>query len=81
MNAITLTTLRRKLFRVVDRVLCSGTPVRIRRGTRFLTLSADVAGKGPVRLARLKRRKVISGDASTLWKVKPGAWRGRRSAG
>lgn len=31
------------------------------------------------RLARLKRRNVISGDAATLWKVKAGRWRGPAS--
>lgn len=81
MDDITLTTLRKRLFRVADRVLATGTPVRIRRGGRVLTLSADAGGKGRGRLARLKRRSLISGDASTLWKVKVGRWHGRGSAG
>lgn len=33
------------------------------------------------RLARLKRRDLISGDASTLWKVRAGGWRSRGYAG
>lgn len=81
MNDMTLTALRKKLFRVADRVLATGAPVRIRRGGRILTLSADAQGKGPGRLARLKRRNLIAGDAGTLWKVKVGKWRGRASAG
>ncbi len=81
MNDMTLTALRKKLFRVADRVLATGAPVRIRRGARVLTLSADAGGRSPGRLARLKRRNLISGDASTLWKVKVGRWRGRASAG
>ena len=81
MNDMTLTTLRKKLFRVADRVLATGAPVRIRRGARVLTLSADAAGKDLGRLARLKRRNLITGDAGTLWKVKAGRWRGRASAG
>ena len=81
MNDMTLTTLRKKLFRVADRVLATGAPVRIRRGARVLTLSADSVSKDSGRLSRLKRRKLISGDASTLWKVKAGRWRGRASAG
>ena len=81
MNDMTLTALRKKLFRVADRVLATGAPVRIRRGARVLTLSADAGGKGAGRLARLKRRNLIAGDASTLWKVKAGKWRGRASAG
>ena len=78
---MTLTTLRKKLFRVADRVLATGAPVRIRRGGRILTLSADAPRKERGRLTRLKRRNVITGDASGLWKVKPGKWRGRANLG
>jgi hypothetical protein len=81
MSDMTLTALRKRLFRVADRVLATGAPVRIRRGGRTLTLSADVERAGKGRLARLKRRNVITGDAATLWKVKVGKWRGRDSAG
>jgi hypothetical protein len=81
MNDITLTTLRKSLFRVADRVLSTGTPARIRRGGRILTLSADVLPRDPGRLARLKRRNLISGDESGLWKVKVGKWRGRANLG
>lgn len=80
MNDITLTALRKKLFRVADRVLSTGAAVRIRRGGRSLTLSADTQ-KNAGRLARLKRRNLISGDAASLWKVKPGKWRGRANPG
>lgn len=78
---MTLTALRKKLFRVAARVLSTGAPVRIRRGARVLTLSADAEGKGAGRLARLRPRKLIAGDAGALWKVKAGRWRGRASAG
>ena len=81
MDEMTLTTLRKKLFRVADRVLATGAPVRIRRGGRILTLSADAPRKERGRLTRLKRRNVITGDASGLWKVKPGKWRGRADLG
>ena len=81
MDEMTLTTLRKKLFRVADRVLATGAPVRIRRGGRILTLSADAPRKERGRLTRLKRRNVITGDASDLWKVKPGKWRGRANLG
>lgn len=81
MTDMTLTALRRTLFRVADRVLATGAPVRIRRGRRVLTLSSDASGKSPGRLARLRRRRLIAGDAGTLWKVKAGRWRGRASAG
>jgi hypothetical protein len=79
MSDITLTELRKKLFQVADRVLESGTPVRIRRAGRTLTLSAE--GQRASRLARLKRRDLIVGDARTLWKVKVGKWRGGAGLG
>jgi hypothetical protein len=69
MNDITLTALRKKLFRVAD------------RGGRVLTLSADAPRKPAGRLARLKRRNVVAGDPSTLWKVKAAKWRGHGSRG
>jgi len=47
---------------------------------RVSTLSADAGGKIQGRLARLKRRNLISGDASTLWKVKAGRNRYRATA-
>lgn len=81
MNDMTLTALRRKLFRVADRVLSTGAPVRIRRGGRILTLSGEVGGNAGGRLVRLRRRTLISGEASTLWKVKAGKWRGRENLG
>lgn len=81
MNDLTLTALRKRLFRVADRVLSTGATVRIRRGGRVLTLSADAQPKGRGRLARLKRRNLICGDASGLWKVKAGRWRGRADLG
>jgi len=81
MDDMTLTTLRKSLFRVADRVLATGAPVRIRRAGRVLTLSADAARKVPSRLARLKRRKLIAGDPGTLWKVRTAKWRGRANAG
>ena len=39
-------------------------------------LLSDVPRKPARRLAALKRRRLIVGDAATLWKVKPAKWRG-----
>jgi hypothetical protein len=81
MADMTLTDLRRRLFRVADRVLQTGTAVRIRRRGRVLTLGAE-AGRAPEgRLSRLKRRRLIVGDPAKLWKVKAGEWRGPRDLG
>ncbi len=79
MNDMTLTALRKKLYRVANRGLATGEPVRIRRGGSVLTLSTDSAARIPGRLARLKRRSLIEGDAGNLWKAKFGRWRGRDS--
>lgn len=79
LNDMTLTALRKSLFRVAERVLATGAPVRIRRGAQILTLSADPQRRSPSRLAGLRQRNLVSGDAKDLWKVKPGKWRGRAS--
>ena len=80
MSEITLTELRKKLFQVADRVLESGSPVRIRRAGRTLTLSADEPGRKS-RVASLKRRDLIIGNPGTLWKTKVGKWRGGAGLG
>ena len=49
----------------------TGTQVQICHGRGVLTLAA--AGRGRSRLARVKRRRLIAGDAGSLWKVK--VWR------
>ena len=66
--------------RVADRVVATGAPIRARRGARVLALSTDAGGEIEGRLARLKRRNLISGDASTLWKMKAGRSRYRATA-
>lgn len=81
MADMTLTDLRRRLFRVADRVLQTGAAVRIRRRGRVLTLGPE-GGRAPEgRLRRLKRRRLIVGHPASLWKVKAGEWRGPRDLG
>ena len=72
MGALNLTTLRKRLYRVVDQVLETGVPVEIeRRGRKLLIIRADQ----PVsKLARLKRRHGIVGDPDDLVEVKVGEW-------
>ena len=72
MERVKLTTLRRDLFRVVDRVLESGVPVAIDRNGRTLLL---VPQEPASRLARLPRRKLIRGDPLALVNAKVGTWR------
>jgi len=81
MPDMTLTDLRRRLFRVADRVLETGAPVRIRRHGRVLTLGTQDPPGSEGRLKGLKRRRLILGDPKTLWKVKVAKWRGPRDLG
>lgn len=46
MSAITLTELRKDLFRLMDRVLETGEPLLIRRGGRVLRVTAETAPAG-----------------------------------
>ncbi|MBI2286305.1 MAG: hypothetical protein HYU79_02380 [Nitrosomonadales bacterium] len=73
MHKLSITTLRQKLFQVADEVLESGVPVAIERRGKTLLLVAEAAGGG--RLAALKRRKLIKGDAADLANTRVGEWR------
>lgn len=73
MHKFSITTLRQKLFQVADEVLDSGVPVAIERRGKTLLLVAQAAGGG--RLAALKRRKLIRGNAADLADAKVGEWR------
>lgn len=79
MHKLTITALRQKLFQVADEVLESGIPVAIQRRGRTLLLVAEAAGKP--RLAALKRRKLIKGDAANLAETKVGEWREPKNLG
>ncbi len=58
-DSMTVTELRSKLYRVIDQVLATGRPQRIRRGGRSVLLQPD--GEGPrLRLDKLPRRQAIS---------------------
>jgi hypothetical protein len=77
MEKLTLTTLRRRLFEVADRVLETGVPVAIeRRGKTLLLTPRDGAVS---KLARLKRRNLIRGKPETLVDAKAGTWREPRN--
>lgn len=71
MQKMTLTALRSQLFKVADQVLQSGEPVIIERNGRRLLLSSQ---EPPSRLARLRRRALIVGDAASLDTQKVSAW-------
>jgi len=79
MHKLSITALRQKLFQVADEVLESGVPVAIERRGRTLLLVAGDAGKP--RLAALKRRKLVRGDAADLATTKVGEWREPKNLG
>lgn len=71
MEKLTVTALRKNLFNVIDHVLATGEPVEIERnGKRLLLVPEQGAGK----LARLKTRELVVGDAATLPDEKVWEW-------
>lgn len=74
MKKLTLTTLRQQIFQVADEVLVTGVPVSIERNGRLLLLSSASPDK-PSKHLKLKRRKLINGDAESLATEKVGEWR------
>ncbi len=74
MKKLTLTTLRQQIFQIADEVLITGEPVSIERNGRILLLSPATRSK-PTKHLKLKRRKLISGDAGSLSTEKVGEWR------
>lgn len=74
MKKLTLTTLRQQIFQIADEVLVTGVPVSIERNGKTLLLSPATPTKQAKHL-KLKRRKLINGDAESLVSEKVGEWR------
>lgn len=75
MEKLTLTALRKDLFRVVDRVLATGIPVAIERGGGTVLITSKTPRS---KLSTLKRRNLIRGDPRALVDVKASRWREAR---
>jgi len=73
MKKLTLTTLRQKIFQIADEVLMTGRPVSIERNGKVLLLSPAIELNKSKSL-KLKRRKLIRGDAESLHTVKVEEW-------
>ena len=73
MKKLTLTTLRQQIFQIADEVLMTGQPVSIERNGKVLLLSPAVELNKSKSL-KLKRRKLIDGDAESLHTAKVGEW-------
>lgn len=70
---LTVTTLRKQIYRVIDQVLQTGVPVEVERnGKKVVIMPANAATS---KLTNLKPRKGIVGDPGTLVDVKVGEWR------
>ncbi len=63
MKKMTVTALRQNLFNVIDHVLATGEPVEIERHGKRLLLVPEQGGS---KLARLKKRSLITGDVASL---------------
>jgi len=75
MQNLTLTTLRKNLFRVADQVLATGEPVIIERHGRRLALVAESALAAGSRMHKpkldnLPRRKLFKGNPDELAEFK-----------
>ena len=71
MEKMAITALRQNLFNVIDPVLATGEPVEIERhGKRLLLVPEQDSDK----LARPKKRALITGDAASLPDEKVWEW-------
>ncbi len=78
MEKLTLTALRQQLFQVADRVLKTGVPVAIERHGQTLLLMPQASA---LKLAHLKKRKLIKASPESLVNEKVGEWHELRNLG
>lgn len=71
MEKFTVTALRQNLFNVIDHVLATGEAVEIERHGKRLLLMPE---QGASKLARLRKRSLIIGDAASLPDEKVWEW-------
>jgi len=72
MEKVSVTTLRQNLFRLVDKVIKTGTPLVIKRKGKSLILAPEAT---PSKLSRLRRRRLVKGKPEALVNRKVGEWR------
>ena len=72
MEKLSITTLRKQLYSVIDKVLETGTQVEIERHGRTVVI-APAAPTGS-KLERLPRRRGIVGDPNELVNESVGEW-------
>ncbi len=61
--AITASELRRNIYRLLDQVIESGVPLRIKRGDHVLSIATEV---GPTKLEGLPLRALFSCEPDAL---------------
>lgn len=71
MAKIKPTTLRQQLFKIIDRVIKTGTPAVIERNGHTLKL---VLEEKKSKLSNLTPHKAIIGDPDELVSIKAGTW-------
>jgi prevent-host-death family protein len=70
---MSVTALRKNLYKVVDQVLETGIPVEVERRGRTVLISAAEPARS--KLSRLVRRDTIVGDPDDLVTLKVSEWR------
>ncbi len=75
MHAISLTSLRKQLFKMVDQVIETGIPVEVERNGHHLKIVLDEPHS---KLENLKTHRSIVGDAEELVKLKVDEWQEKK---
>lgn len=73
---VTPTELRADLYRVIDRVLATGQPCRVRRGDRTVLLVAESEPRLPWDFENRPFRPVVVGDPDAIVEGSPAEWNG-----
>lgn len=71
MEELTISGLRKRIFRVFDQIIESGNPVVIRRKGFLIRISLE---QKPSKLDRLQKRDTIVGDPKELLNCKTSEW-------
>ena len=75
-KTLTATELRANLYRVIDEVLATGKPCRVKRGERAVLIQAEKPGRKVRDLSKIPRRDGLLNCTfdelvATTWEYKP----------
>ena len=71
MQLIPITTLRKQIYAIADRVIKTGVPAKFNKDGHVLTISVE---KKKSKLANLKKRSIFKGDPEELIHLKVWEW-------